>query len=248
MMAGQLVAEIFSGDVMLFFSVADGSLQLQVGQATRSARDSRNTLAAQWVLEHLETAGLGSQAFPDASALLVPMVGSLRKIGVLGVRPSDPQCFFDSEPRRMLETCASLIALSIERDQLFVEAQQAQVQVQSEQLRNSFLSAVSHDLRTPLATIAVTASSLLEDSAEQSVAAKQEIAQTVVDESRRAARQVDNLLGMAQLDAGTIAVHRDWEVLEELVGVSLARLRRELAGSLGSGADWPGGPAAVGCR
>jgi two-component system sensor histidine kinase KdpD len=228
-MAGQLLAEIFSGDVLLYFCGADGSLRLRVGEETQAARSPVNQSAAEWVFENEETAGRGTDTYFDASALLVPMVGSLRTIGVLGIRPSDAQSFVDPESRRMLETCASLIALSIERDQLFVEAQQAQVQVESEQLRNSFLSAVSHDLRTPLATIAVSASSLLEDSSEQSPAAKQEIVQTVVDESRRAARQVDNLLGMAQLHAGTITVHREWEVLEELVGVSLARLRRELS-------------------
>ncbi len=130
----------------------------------------------------------------------------------------------------MLETCASLIALSIERDKSFMEAQQAQVQVQSEQLRNSLLSAVSHDLRTPLATIAVTSSSLLEGATEQNWSSKLDLVQIVVDESRRLARQVDNLLGMARLNAGTIVLHRDWEVFEELVGVALARLERDLKG------------------
>ena len=108
------------------------------------------------------------------------------------------------------------------------EAQQAQIQVQSEQLRNSLLCAVSHDLRTPLATIAVNASRLLEGAPEPTWEEKQELLQSVVDESHRLARQVDNLLDMARLDSGQLAIRRDWEVLEELVGVALARLRREL--------------------
>src|SRR5262249_5737120 len=100
--------------------------------------------------------------------------------------------------------------------------------VQSEQLRNSLLSSVSHDLRTPLAMIAVTASGLLEDSTEQNWLDKRDMLETVVDESHRLARQVDNLLGMARLSSGTIVLNQDGEVLEELIGVALRQLRLEL--------------------
>jgi two-component system sensor histidine kinase KdpD len=226
--ASQLLTEMFPGELVLFFREPDGSMQLRDGGDTAVAREPANIAAAEWVLSTRRTGGLGTETLPGATALFVPMIGAQRTVGALGIRPNDPDCFQDPEQREMLETCASLIALSIERDQSFIEAQQAQVQVQSEQLRNSLLSAVSHDLRTPLATIAVTASSLLEDSTDQSRPLKLEMVQTVVDESSRLARQVDNLLGMARLNSGPVILHRDWEALEELVGVALKRLRREL--------------------
>ena len=75
----------------------------------------------------------------------------------------------------------SLIALSIERDQSLLDATEAQVQVQAEQLRNSLLSSVSHDLRTPLATIAGTASSLMESATEQT----KPLLKSLADESHR---------------------------------------------------------------
>ncbi len=228
--ASRLLGDIFAGEVFMFYREADGTLQILDREAMQAAEQAADPSAVQWVLENNRSAGLGTDRHATATALFVPMIGSLRTVGIVGIQPQDPACFDDPENVRMLETCASLIALSIERDQLFVEAQQAQVLVQTEQLRNSLLSAVSHDLRTPLATIAVTASSLLENPGESNSATKEEIVQTVVDESRRAARQVDNLLGMARLNAGAVVLHRDWEVLEELVGVALSRLRRELTG------------------
>jgi two-component system sensor histidine kinase KdpD len=158
------------------------------------------------------------------------MIGSQRTVGVLGVRPKDASRLLDAEEGHMLETCASLIALSIERDQSRLEVQQAQLRVQAEQFRNSLLSSVSHDLRTPLAMIAVTASSLLENSAEPASPASREMLQTVVNESHRLARQVDNLLEMARLNSGTLTLNCEWQVLEELVGVVLARLRSEMQG------------------
>jgi two-component system, OmpR family, sensor histidine kinase KdpD len=99
--------------------------------------------------------------------------------------------------------------------------------VQAEQLRNSLLSSVSHDLRTPLATIAGTASSLLETASEEDQQ-QREMLQAVVDESSRLSRLVDNLLDMARLDSGSVVPNRQWHVFEELVGSALGSLKREL--------------------
>ena len=107
-------------------------------------------------------------------------------------------------------------------------AQQAHLQVQSEQFRNYVLSSVSHDLRTPLAMIAVTASNLLEDSTEGTWDKKRAMLQTVVDESHRLSRQMENLLRHARLTSGNLVLNREWQVLEELVGIALTRLHDEL--------------------
>jgi two-component system sensor histidine kinase KdpD len=150
-------------------------------------------------------------------------------VGALGVRPADPQLFLDPEQRRLLETCASLIALSTERDQSVLEAHEAQLQFQAEQLRSTLLSSVSHDLRTPLAAIAGASSSLL-DKMECKNGADRELLQSIVDETHRLARLVDNLLDMTKLDSGLIAPNKQWHVLEELVGSARYRLRKELQG------------------
>jgi two-component system sensor histidine kinase KdpD len=128
----------------------------------------------------------------------------------------------------LLQTCASLIALSIERDQSLLEAHEAQLQAQTEHLRSSLLSSVSHDLRTPLAIIAGAATSLLDGASRDDHAAERELLETVVQESQRLTRLVDNLLDMTRLESGGVALNRQWHVLEEIVGSALANLRREL--------------------
>ena len=105
-----------------------------------------------------------------------------------------------------------------------LQAHEAQLQIEAEQLRNSLLSSVSHDLRTPLATIAGTASGLLENVSRDD----REALQTIVDESQRLTRLVENLLDMARLDSGSIVLNRQWHVLEEIVGVALNAVKREL--------------------
>jgi two-component system, OmpR family, sensor histidine kinase KdpD len=224
--AGRQLANVFLGEVVVYLREPDSSLQLRFGVNTSVAGQNINASVAQWVADNEHAAGLGTDTLPNATAFFVPMVGSQRTIGVLGVRPNDAERLLDPEERRLLETCASLVALSIERDQSLLDANQAQVQVEAEQLRNSLLSSVSHDLRTPLATIAGTASSLYESATPQS----RPLLKSLADESQRLARLVDNLLDMARLDSGSVMLNRQWHVLEELVGVSLTQLEQEIKG------------------
>lgn len=228
--AGRQLAELFGGQVVIYLRESDGSLAPRYGETTEIARREGNATVAQWVAHHNRPAGAGTDTLPSATALFVPLVGSQRTVGVLGVRPDDATRLADPEQRQLLETCASLIALSIERDQSLLEAHQAQLQVQVEQLRNSLLSSVSHDLRTPLAAIAGAASGLTEVGPDLSEGARRELLQTIVEESRRLTRLVDNLLDMTRLESGTVTLNRQWHVLEELVGSARTHLRRELAG------------------
>ena len=222
--AGRQLADIFVGEVVVFLRDPNGSLELRFGGHTSVAKQPVNSAVAQWVAVNEHAAGLGTDTLNNATAFFVPMIGSQRTIGALGVRPADAQRFLDPEERRLLETCASLIALSIERDQSLLNATEAQVQVQTEQLRNSLLSSVSHDLRTPLATIAGTASSLIESATEQT----RPLLKSLADESHRLAHLVDNLLDMARLESGPVTLNRQWHVLEELVGVAVAHLQPEI--------------------
>ncbi len=226
--AGRKLAEMFSGEIVIYLREPDGALQLRFGENTSVAQQPTNAVVAQWVAANERIAGLKTDTLPNATALFVPLIGSQQTVGALGVRPEDLGRFLDPEQRRLLETCASLIALAIERDRSVLEAQQAQIQVQAEQMRNSLLSSVSHDLRTPLASISGTAENLLASAQHGDKKSQREMLQTIVDETHQLVRLIDNLLDMARLDAGSLTPNRQWHVLEELVGSALARLRGEL--------------------
>ncbi len=223
--AGRQLQEVFDGDVAVYLREPSGELSLRFGEETSVAKDPVNGVVARWVASNGRLAGAGTDTLPNASALFVPLSGSQQIVGALGVASKEKDRFFDPDQIRLLETCGSLIALSIERDQSVIQAHDAQLQVQAEQLRNSLLSSVSHDLRTPLATIAGSASTLIAHCREQD----REMLQSVVDESSRLTRLVENLLDMARLDTGTVSINRQWQVLEEIVGVSLESVKRELS-------------------
>jgi two-component system sensor histidine kinase KdpD len=226
--AGQQLQALFDGEVIIYLRSESSQLQLRYGENTSIARNDVNVAVANWVADHDQIAGLGTDTLPNATALFVPLLGSRGTLGAVGIRPRDENRFSDPEQSRLLETCASLIALSLERDQSVIEASEATVRIQAEEMRSSLLSSVSHDLRTPLSVIAAACSNLLESPGPELGPSHRQMVQSIADETRHLSRLVENLLDMTRLEAGAVAPKRQWQVLEEIVGSALARTRREL--------------------
>jgi two-component system sensor histidine kinase KdpD len=184
---------------------------------------------ANWVAEHASPAGLGTDTLPSVGLLFVPLVAAGELVGVLGVRPAEAGRRFSPDELRLIETAAGQLALVVERIQSAAEARENQLRYEREKLRSALLSAVSHDLRTPLAAIAGAGSTLAEAADDLHPATRRELAESIVAETDRLNRLVANLLDMTRLDAGSMQLDRDWHPLEDLVGGVLHRLRRLLA-------------------
>lgn len=107
-------------------------------------------------------------------------------------------------------------------------AQQIRVRAETERLRNALLTSVSHDLRTPLATITGAATTILESGSRLDERTQQELLESIRDEADRLNRLVQNLLEMTRLESGTLQLHREWHPLEEVIGAALARLSTRL--------------------
>jgi two-component system, OmpR family, sensor histidine kinase KdpD len=148
---------------------------------------------------------------------------------VLGIRPVDPEALQAPEQFHLLEAFANQAAVAYERAQLAVEAQQSQLRIESERLRNSLLSSVSHDLRTPLTSMMGTVSGLLEEKEELDPATRRDLLQSVYEEMERLTRLVNNLLEMMRLESGAVSLKKEWHPLEEVIGSTLNRLEQRLA-------------------
>jgi two-component system sensor histidine kinase KdpD len=133
------------------------------------------------------------------------------------------------DQRELLVALAAQVAVALERARLAAEADASRLSAESERLRSTLLSSVSHDLRTPLAAIMGAASGLLEAPPPGPDRAR-ELASTVLDEAERLNRLVGNLLDMTRLEAGTLEPKREWHSLEEVVGSAIARVKRQAGG------------------
>ena len=220
--------DVFDGQAAIFLADADKRVQLQRGESLFFEFDPKEGGVAQWVYDHGERAGLGTDTLPGASALYMPLLGAGGSIGVVAVRPKDPSLLLDPEQLHLLESLVNQVALAIERTRLSEEAQQAHVRIETERMRNAILSSVSHDLRTPLATITGAASSLLRHDTTLESAAREDLARSIFREADRLDRLLKNLLDMMQLEAGAVQLNRAWHPLDEIVGAALGRLEGRL--------------------
>jgi two-component system sensor histidine kinase KdpD len=137
---------------------------------------------------------------------------------------------FDQEQIHILESFANQIAMAIERTLLAEEAQQALLKAETEALRSTLLSSVSHDLRTPLAAITGSSTALLQEDITLDKQSRRELVQTIFEEAEHLNQIIRNVLDMTRLEAKLISVQKEWQSLEEIVGVVLNRLADKLNG------------------
>jgi len=222
------ISAVFESQTMILLPDSAGTLQPYLGMGLALAHDQRERGTAQWVYDHGQMAGMHTETLPSAAAIYLPLVATRGPVGVLGVRPADERRLLDPEQVHLLETFANQTTVAIERAHLAEEAQAATVQVETERLRNALLSSVSHDLRTPLASISGAATTLVDAGDGLDVGIRRELAQTIADEGERLNRLLTNLLEMTRLEAGAVQVRKEWQPLEEVVGSALAHLDRAL--------------------
>ncbi|MGC4079598.1 MAG: DUF4118 domain-containing protein [Rubrivivax sp.] len=179
-----------------------------------------------WAFRHGRAAGAGTDTLPASRCLVLPLKAPMRQRGVLAIEAGDTAAL-GPETMRLMETCASLLAISLERLHYVDVAQQSALQIESERLRNSLLSAISHDLRTPLAALVGLADTL---AIAPPGPAPRGLVEAIRESARRMAALVGNLLDMARLQAGAVRLRRAWQPLEEVVGSALAACRPVLQG------------------
>lgn len=221
--ARQFVRREFGADSTLHVLDMQDALRPMQG-----ANFEADAAVVRWAFDHERPAGCGTDTLPASLCLVLPLRATLRSRGVLVVdmREQPP---WDVERQQRCATCASLLAVALERIHFLEVAQLATVQMESERLRNSLLSAISHDLRTPLAALVGLAETLHLMPQDR----REEQAQVVAAMREKAMRMntlVGNLLDMARLESGTVRLNRQWLPLEEVIAGALAACGNALDG------------------
>lgn len=204
--------------------LADEAGRLGVPPASAPPPLSVDLAVAQWAYDHGAPAGRGTDTLPAGPVLYLPLQAPMRTRGVLALAfPESAPRRLLPEQRRLLETFARLMAISLERIHYVEVAQATTVQMESERLRNALLAAISHDLRTPLGVLVSLAESLT--LTQPALSPEQAgIALAMVDEARHMGTLADNLLDMARLQSGAVSLNLAWLPLEEVVGGAVKSL------------------------
>ncbi len=212
------IQELFGGQVTALVPSPSGALISSVDGAWTYEADEKERGVAELVWQSGRAAGVGTDTLPASRGTYLPIVGSEGRLAVIGILAGDDR-LPDAQERHHLDTFLAQIGSALDRVRLARQAQAAQLTVEAEQLRNSLLSSVSHDLRTPLAIITGTATTLTHEKLD--AATRRDLAETIVQEAERLNRLVRNLLDMTRVEAGALTVHKEWQPVEEVVGSAL---------------------------
>jgi two-component system sensor histidine kinase KdpD len=221
------VAQILGAKVVILLPEAD-QLVLRAGHPADMQLTAAERAAATWAWQHNQTAGRGTDTLPGGEWFYLPLGTAEGTVGVLGLQYETPEVVISPDQRRLLEALAGLAAVAIERTRLVREMMRARLLTETERLRDALLSTISHDLRTPLASIIGAVSSLLTYGATYDESARQELLLTIQEEAERLNRFVGNLLDMMRLESGAIELKRDWVEIGDVIGTALSRLARSL--------------------
>jgi two-component system sensor histidine kinase KdpD len=179
--------------------------------------DDKERGVARWVFEHGKPAGRFTDTLPLATAQFFPLLTPNRTVGVIGIRHRRNERL-SADEAALLETFINQIALVIERELLDEAAQQSAMMRESERLYTTLLNSISHELRTPIASIKGAASGL---ASPQSEADRAALVSDIHSAADRLNRLVENLLDMSRLESGRLQVKRDWCDVGEIIGVAV---------------------------
>jgi two-component system sensor histidine kinase KdpD len=214
-----------------------GNLSVRAGYSHEETTivDRSDLALAAWAMEHREPVGTRARRsklrWPHGTSGMKPPVGERnrvdvlylpiatpeRSIGVLEVTRGQDSGQFGSDDRDLLLTFANQAALALERTRLAESELRTAALAQSEEIKSALLAAVSHDLRTPLATIKTSVTSMLDTTVEWSPEDRSEFLEAIDEETDRLTRLVDDLLDLSRIEGGALQPYRDWHAITDLV-------------------------------
>lgn len=215
------IAAMLNCDVVVLLPGPDG-LQVRAGYPPEDRLDAADMAAAEWTWTRNHAAGRGSDTLPGGKRLFLPIQTQRGAIGVVGIERERPALLSPDE-RRLLDALLDQTAVAIERVRLAEDVDQVRLQAETERLRNALLTSVSHDLRTPLATIIGALSSLRSFGETYDKQTRADLIASAQDEAERLNRFVGNLLDMTRLESGGVAVKLEPVDVGDAIGVALNR-------------------------
>lgn len=221
------IGELFNCETTVF--LPEGDLLTPYARSAEFRVEQDGYAVATWVFRHGQVAGLGTNTLTATGARYLPLKTAQGVIGVVGIKPRvGNNEFLSADQQRLLEALLSQAALATEAVQLADKAHQAQLLRETEKLQTALLNSISHNLRTPLASITGALSSLRDDDHRLDINARRELLSTAWEEAERLNHLVGNLLNMTRLEAGAVKLALEPCDVEDLVGVTLTQMTNRL--------------------
>jgi two-component system sensor histidine kinase KdpD len=215
--------------VVLFLGENE-DIALRAAWPPEDALDAAATTAARWAFMHAEAAGAATSTLPTVPWLFLPLRTPRNSVGVVGISQRSDAPPLDSEARALFEVLAEQTAAALERASLTRDIVAARTSAETERVRNTLLASISHDFRTPLASILGAVTGVIDYGDKLDAQARRDLLGQVKSEAENLDEMVRNLLAITRIDAGGLELRRDWVDLREIADrVANAARRRGAA-------------------
>jgi two-component system sensor histidine kinase KdpD len=225
------IALMLKAHVVLLLPAGD-DLIVRTGYPPEDELDEADLAAAKWSWSRGQPAGRSSDTLPGAKRLFLPLRTERGLVGVMGLdRPPGNRgegTLLSPDERRLLDALADQAAVAIERISLAAGIDEARVTGETERLRAALLTSISHDLKTPLASIIGSITSLRKFWPTFEAQTRDELLGTVQDEAERLTRFVGNVLDMTRLEAKSVTPQLFPADVAEMLGIVAGDVRRAL--------------------
>ncbi|WP_426662432.1 ATP-binding protein [Rhodanobacter aciditrophus] len=222
----QAMAKALDAQVAILARDASQRLQAMAASPRGMTLSMQDLAAADWSEQHAEPAGRYTDTINAASCWTLPLGSEDNRLGVAALRFAEGVAEPDPERRSLALAMAQDIGQALERARLADELESARVQGETERLRSALLSSVSHDLRSPLASMIGAAGTLSSYGDQLPPEERSQLLEAILGEGQRLDRYIQNLLDMTRLGHGTLKLNRDWVDVAEIVAAAVARLRK----------------------
>ena len=222
------IAQMLKVRVVLLLPAGE-TIEVRAGFPPEDMIDEADLAAAKWTWQHAQAAGRGADTLPGAKRLFLPMKTGRGTVGVIGLDSDTSGPILSPDQRRLLDALSDQAALAIERITLVGDVDRTRLAAETERLRNAMLTSISHDLRTPLASILGSATSLRTYRKSLDDKAQGELVAMIQEEAERLNRFIANLLDMTRLESGAVQSRNETVDVGDVVGSALQRAAAVLA-------------------
>jgi two-component system sensor histidine kinase KdpD len=206
------------------------SIAVRAGYPPEDLLDEADLAAAKWCWQNNRPAGRDADTLPGARRLFLPIRTARGAVGVVGVDSDRPGPLLTPDQRRLLDALSDQTALAIERVNLADDLDRAKIVAETDRLRSALLTSLSHDLRTPLASILGSATTLDSYGPRLDERAMGELTSTIREEAERLNRFIANLLDMSRIEAGALKPKSDFVDVAEVARAAVDRAGKAFAG------------------
>ncbi|OTG91784.1 sensor histidine kinase [Acinetobacter sp. ANC 3813] len=215
-----------NADVWLYFPDTAAT------QMSSNIISEKEKISADWTFKNHQPSGRFTQTLTENEWWFLPLLASKHCLGVVGLKLKDAQTIINTEQKQLAEIMVEYLAQAISRTQLTKALEIANVNSETEKLRSALLSSVSHDLRSPLASMIGAADTLSTYRHSMDENDQDSLLEAIHLEGERLDRYIQNLLDMTRLGHEGLSLKRDWVGVDELIGSAVRRLKRYMPKSL----------------